>query len=218
MSDSFTPTERSKVRRLHERAHYDRDSLHAILDAGVQCHVGYVIDGQPYVTPTIHWREGEQVYFHGSSASRMLRTVKQGIPVCLTVSFLDGLVLARSGFHCSVNYRSAMLFGQAEAVEDEAEKLASLQVLVDGLLPGHWPHMRPPNGQEMKATTVCRLNIEEASAKIRTGPPKDDDEDYALDCWAGVVPVRTVIGAPERDPLLRDDVADPAYLQQIRLG
>ena len=215
MSDSFSPGVRSRAKRVHERAHYDRESIYGVLDAGCLCHVGYVIDGQPYVTPTIHWREGDQVYFHGSSASRMLRTVKQGIPVCLTVSFMDGLVLARSGFHCSVNYRSAMLFGQAEAVEDEAEKLAALKTLVDGLLPGHWPEMRAPNEQEMKATTVCRLNIEEASAKIRTGPPKDDEEDYALACWAGVVPMRTVIDPPIRDPRLNDEIADPDYLQQI---
>lgn len=218
MSETFVPSDRARARRAHMRAHYDRQTLHAVLDAGIICHVGYVIDDQPYVTPTIYWRHGDNVYFHGSSASRMLRSVRDGIPVCLTVSHLDGLVLARSGFHCSVNYRSAMLFGTAEAVEDEDEKNQALQDFIDGLLPRHWPNMRPPTEQELKATTVCRLNIEEASAKIRTGPPVDDEPDYALPCWAGVVPVQTVLGTPQRDPRLTDDVPDPAYLNDIRLG
>lgn len=218
MNDVFTPGERSRARRLHERASYDRPSLNAVLDAAVLCHVGYVIDGQPYVTPTIQWREGDNVYFHGSSASRMLRTVKTGLPVCLTVSMLDGLVLARSGFHCSVNYRSAMLFGTAHAVDDEVEKTARLRAFVDGLVPGRWDDMRPPTTQEMKATTVCRLDIEEASVKVRTGPPKDDEEDYALDCWAGVIPVHQTVGPLEPDPLLRDDVALPDNVRRWTPG
>lgn len=218
MSDAHVPSERARVRRAPDRAHYDRDTLHAVLDAGMICHVGYVIDGQPYVTPTIYWRHGDDVYFHGSSASRMLRTVREGIPVCLTVTHLDGLVLARSGFHCSVNYRSAMLFGTASAVEEAGQKERTLQDFIDGLLPGHWAQMRPPNAQELKATTVCRLAVDEASVKIRTGPPKDDEPDYALDCWAGVVPVTTVLGPPERDPRLDDEVTEPAYLADIRLG
>lgn len=209
MSTTFTPTERSRARRSHERASYDRETLHAVLDAAPLCHVGYVIDGQPYVTPTFQWREGEHVYFHGSSASRMLRTVSQGVPVCLTVSMFDGLVLARSGMHCSVNYRSAMLFGTAILINDEAEKTARLNAFIEGLMPGRWDDMRPPTVQEIKATSVCALEIEEASVKIRTGPPKDDEEDYELDCWAGVLPVRQVVGQPIPDPRLKASVRMP---------
>lgn len=209
MNDAYTPSERSRVRRVHDRGSYDKAALHAVLDAGMLCHVGYVIDGQPYVTPTFQWREGDDVFFHGSSASRMLRTVKQGQPVCLTVSFLDGLVLARSGFHCSVNYRSAMLYGTARAVEDEARKELHLKRFIEGLMPGRWDDMRPPTAQEIKATTVCQMAIEEASVKVRTGPLKDDEEDYALDCWAGVIPIRQVVGAPEPDPRLAEGIAMP---------
>ena len=209
MTDDFTPTERSRARRVHQRASYDRAALNAVLDASMLCHLGYVIDGQPYVTPTFQWREGDHVYFHGSSASRMLRTVQDGLPVCLTVSLLDGLVLARSGFHCSVNYRSAMLFGRARAVTDEEAKTARLEAFIEGLMPGRWADMRLPNAQEMKATTVCELSIEEASVKIRTGPPVDDEEDYALDCWAGVIPIRQVAGDPVPDPRLRPGIALP---------
>jgi nitroimidazol reductase NimA-like FMN-containing flavoprotein (pyridoxamine 5'-phosphate oxidase superfamily) len=218
MSESFTPTERSQVRRAHQRGHYDRETLYSVLDAGMICHVGYVIAGQPYVTPTIYWRDGDDIYFHGSSASRMLRQVKEGIPVCLTVSHLDGLVVARSGFHCSANYRSAMLFGTAVAIEERAEMDRVLKDFVEGLLPGHWDQMRAPNEPEMKGTTVCRMKVEEASAKIRTGPPIDDEEDYALDCWAGVLPIKTVIGAPERDPRLSDGIKEPDYLTAFKLG
>ncbi len=209
----FTPTERSRARRVHERAHYDRETLYALLDAAPVCHLGYVIDGQPFVTPTFQWREGAHVYFHGSSASRMLRTVQKGLPVCLTVTLWDGLVLARSGFHCSVNYRSAMLFGTATAVTDDAEKTARLKAFIEGLVPGRWDDMREPNSQEMKATTVCALEVEEASVKIRTGPPKDDEEDYTLDCWAGVIPIRQVPGQPVPDPRLKADVRMPAYVR-----
>lgn len=209
MSTSFTPTERSRARRVHQRASYDRESLHAVLDAAPICHVGYVIDGQPYVTPTFQWREGEKVYFHGSSASRMLRTVGQGVPVCLTVSLWDGLVLARSGFHCSVNYRAAMLFGRASLINDEEEKTERLRAFIEGLMPGRWNDMRPPTAQEIKGTSVCALDIEEASVKIRTGPPVDDEEDYELDCWAGVLPIRQVVGQPIPDPRLNSRVRMP---------
>jgi len=218
MSESYTPSERSRVRRVHQRGHYDRETLHAVLDAGMICHVGYVIDGQPYVTPTIYWRDGDDVYFHGSSASRMLRQVRDGIPVCLTVTHVDALVVARSGFHCSANYRSAMLFGTAVEVTDEAEKDRVLKDFVEGLLPGHWANMRPPTTQEMKGTIVCRMSVEEASAKIRTGPPVDDEEDYALDCWAGELPITTTIGAPVRDPRLPDGITEPDYLASFKLG
>ena len=214
----FPPSEKTRVKRVHQRARYDRESAYAVLDSGVLCHVGYVIDGQPYVTPTAYWREGDWVYWHGSSASRMLRRVEEGVPVCFTVAMLDGVVLARSGFHHSVNYRSLMAFGRAETVEEEAEKIRSLDVFIERLIPGRAAEVRPPTSQEIKATTVLRMKLEEVAVKIRNGPPVDDDEDYALDVWAGVVPVRTVIGAPEEDPRLKPGVAEPGYLREIRIN
>ncbi len=218
MPDSFTPSDRSRVKRMHERAAYDQKSVHAVVDAGLLCHVGYVIDGQPYVTPTFHWREGDKVYWHGSSASRMVRVTKEGIPVCLTVTHLDGLVMARSGMHHSANYRAAMLFGTAHAVTDPEYKMAALKAFVDRMAAGRWDDVRPPNPQEFKATTVLAMTIEEASVKVRTGGPVDDEEDYALDCWAGVVPVRTVLGTPESDNRLRDGIVPPDYLNSIQLS
>ncbi|NNG06029.1 MAG: pyridoxamine 5'-phosphate oxidase family protein [Inquilinus sp.] len=193
------PTERSRLRRVHERGRYDRATIDRILDAGLICHVGYVIDGLPYVTPTIYWREGDRVYWHGSSASRMLRR-SEGEQVCLTVTHLDGLVLARSAFHHSANYRSVMLFGRAELVADKADKLARLQAFVEGLYPGRWKQLRPITGREIKATTVLSLPIAEGSAKLRAGPPIDDEADYALPVWAGVIPARTALGQPEPCP------------------
>lgn len=216
--DAYTPTSRSKVKRLHERAKYDRASVHAILDAGILCHVGYVIEGQPYVTATAYWRDGDTLYWHGSSASRMLRAVKTGVPVCFTVSLLDGLVLARSGFHSSMNYRSVTAFGTAHALEDEKEKDKALEAFSEKLHPERWAELRPSTGQELKGTTVVAMEIEEAVAKARSGAPNDDEEDYALDVWAGVIPVRTVIGEPEPDPRLKPGIAAPAYLKRIRLG
>ena len=218
MPDGYTASERSRVKRLHERGHYDHETVHTVIDAATFCHVGYVIDGQPYVTPTLHWRVGTRLYWHGSSASRMLRTVKEGVPACVTVALMDGLVLARSGFHCSVNYRSVMAFGTAHAITDDAEKTAALEEFVEGIVPGHWAEMRPPNGQEIKATTVVGMEIEEAVAKIRTGPPADDEEDYALPCWAGVIPVTQTIGAPIPDPRLTPGIEPPDYLAKFSVG
>lgn len=214
----FPPTDKTRVKRLHQRAHYDRETAHAILDAGFLCHVGYVIDGQPYVTPTAYWREGDWVYWHGSAASRMLRKVKEGVPVCFTVAMLDGLVLARSGFHSSVNYRSLMAFGTAELVEAEAEKIRSLDVFIERLTPGRAAEVRPPTSQEIKATTVLKMKLSEVAMKVRNGPAADDEEDYQLDVWAGVVPIRTVIGAPEDDPRLKAGIAAPDYLKTIRIN
>jgi nitroimidazol reductase NimA-like FMN-containing flavoprotein (pyridoxamine 5'-phosphate oxidase superfamily) len=211
--NAFTPTDRSKVKRLHERGHYDRETVHAILDAGLIAHIGYVIEGQPFVTPTAYWRDGDRLYWHGSAASRMLRTQAQGIPVCLTVTHLDGLVLARSGFHHSINYRSVMAFGTAEIVEDAAEKIHHLNRFVDRVMPGRNPTLRPIDAQEAKGTSVLRMEIEEASAKIRVGPPKDDEPDYALDCWAGVIPIAQVVGAAEADPKLKAGVGWPEHLR-----
>ncbi len=211
-------TEKSRIKRAPTRAVYDRATVDAILDAGLLCHVGYVIDGAPYVTATCHWRKGDRVYWHGSAASRMLRTVTSGVPVCFTVSHLDGIVLARSGFHHSVNYRGVTLFGEAVKIEDEGEKLAALKDLSDRLTPGRWEELRPVNDQEMKGTTICALEIDEGSAKVRAGGPVDDDEDYDLDVWAGVVPVTTTLGAPIPDPRLKPGIAEPAYLREISIG
>ena len=214
----LTRTARTRIRRLPKRAHYDRDTLCAILDAGFVCHIGYVIDRQPYVTPTAYWREGEHVYWHGSSASRMLKTLKTGIPACLTVAHLDGLVLARSGFHHSLNYRSVMILGIAQPVEGDAAKSRALHAFMERVAPGRWDEVRAPTQQELKATTVMSMPIEEVSAKVRPGGCLDDEEDYALDCWAGVLPIKTVIGAPITDARLKPGIPAPAYLKAFRLG
>jgi nitroimidazol reductase NimA-like FMN-containing flavoprotein (pyridoxamine 5'-phosphate oxidase superfamily) len=214
--NAYAPTNRTRIRRLPKRAHYDRDTVHAILDSGVIAHVGYVIEGQPYVTPTAYWRDGERVFWHGSSASRMLRTMQQdGVRVCVTVTHLDGFVLARSGFHHSMNYRSVMALGTAHRLVDPEEKLQALELFVERLWPGRWSELRPVNPQELKATTVLAMELDEVSAKIRTGPPADDEEDYALPCWAGVIPVRSTEGVPQADPRLGPDIQLPAYLARL---
>lgn len=217
MPGELTPTERTRLRRVHQRGHFDRETIDAILDAGLICHVGYTIDGLPYVTPTIYWREGDHVYWHGSSASRMLRK-SVGTDVCLTVTHLDGLVIARSAFHHSANYRSVMLFGRATKVTDREEKLARMKTFVDGVFPGRWDTLRPINEQEMKATTLLSIPIDEASAKVRTGPPVDDEEDYPLPIWAGVVPVSTVLGKPEPCARLAEDVPVPEDVTGLNWG
>ena len=215
---AFTPTHRSKVKRIHERGRYDEEGVFAILDAGMIAHIGYVIDGQPYVTPTAYWRRGKTLYWHGSSASRMLRSQKDGVPVCVTVSLLDGLVVARSGFHHSINYRAVMAFGRAHIVEDAKEKEAELDYFIERIYPGHVASLRPVDQQELKGTTLIAMEIEEASAKARSGPPKDDEEDYALDIWAGVIPVRQVVGAAESDPRLKPGIPLPAHLRRFEDG
>ncbi len=207
------PTERTRVRRLHQRGAYDRETLDAILDDGLLCHVGFVVDGAPVVTPTLYWREGDHVYFHGSSKSRTLREAHRS-PVCLTVTLLDGLVLARSGFHHSVNYRSVMLFGVPEAV-DELEKEARLEAFVERVVPGRWAEVREPSMLELRATGILALAIDEASAKVRSGPPKDDEGDYDLPVWAGEVPLRTVAGAPVPDPRLAAGTPIPPHLEAL---
>ena len=214
----FPPSAKTRVKRLHQRARYDRESAYALLDAGFLCHIGYVIDDQPFVTPTAYWRQGDWVYWHGSSASRMLRVVKGGVPVCFTVALLDGLVLARSGFNSSVNYRSLMAFGTAERVETAADKIRALDVFIDRLTPGRSAEVRPPTRAEVKATTVLKMQLTEVAIKIRNGPPLDDEEDYALDVWAGVVPIRTAIDPPLDDPRLKTGVPAPAYLNTIRIN
>ena len=207
-------TERSRLRRLHQRGHYDYESIYQVLDAGRQCSVGYVFKSTPYVTPTIHWREGNQVYWHGSSASQMLRAAN-GADVCLTVAILDGYVMARSGMHHSVNTRSVMLFGRAEKVPDELKE-AKMKNMVKGLFPGRWDILRPATKQEIKATTILSMEIDEGSAKIRTGAPGDDEEDYALPIWAGVIPVRTVVDAPIDDPRNLPEMTPPDHILAFR--
>jgi len=213
----FTPTEKTRVKRLHERGHYDRETVYAILDAGFICHVGYIIDDQPFVTPTSYWREGDRVYWHGSSASRMLRTISKGIKVCLTATHVDGLVLARSGFHSSINYRAVMAFGEAEVITDEEHKKHALRAFMEHVTPGRWAMLRPVTSQELKGTTVLSMKLDEVSAKVRTGPPKDDEEDYALPFWAGVLPRTVSSGPAEPDPRLAVNVPIPEHARRFVL-
>jgi nitroimidazol reductase NimA-like FMN-containing flavoprotein (pyridoxamine 5'-phosphate oxidase superfamily) len=216
MSD-FTPTERTQVKRLPKRGKYERETVLAILDAGFVCHVGFSVDGQPYVIPTNYGRSGDTIYLHGSAASRMLRTLSEGVPVSVTVTHVDGLVLARSGFHHSINYRSVMAFGVAELVTDEAHKTAALKAFVERIFPGRWDTLRPVTSQEMKATTVLSMPLEEVSAKVRVGPPKDDDEDYALPIWAGVVPLTLTPSEAIPDPKNLAGVALPEHVRRFAL-
>lgn len=215
--ESFPATERTRVKRLHQRAYYGRETINAILDAGLVCHVGYTIDEHPYVTTTSYWRDGDRLLWHGSSASRMLRRVKDGVPVCVNVSLIDGLVLARSGFHHSMNYRTVMMFGKAAALTDPEAKLEALKAFTDRVCPGRWDELRPVTDQELKATMVLTMKIDEAVAKVRSGPPGDDEEDYDLDVWAGEVPLRLVAGNPVPDPRLKSGIEQPAYLDGFEL-
>ena len=211
MSQPYLPTPRTRVTREAGLAVYDRTAAYQILDEGFLCHVGFVADGQPFVIPTSYGRKDDNLYIHGSAASRMLRNLDQGIPVCVTVTLLDGLVLARSIFNHSMNYRSVVVLGTAVAVEEPAEKLAALHALSEHILPGRWDDVRQPNEKELKATSVMRLPITEFSAKVRQGPPIDDEEDYGFPTWAGVIPLTMVPGEPVGDPKLDPDRAVPAY-------
>ncbi|HRK51800.1 MAG TPA: pyridoxamine 5'-phosphate oxidase family protein [Pyrinomonadaceae bacterium] len=202
------------MKRLPARGAYDQETIYSILDDGFICHVGFAIDGQPYVIPTGYARIGDHVYIHGSSASRMLRSLAEGIDVCVTVTHVDGLVLARSAFHHSINYRSVVVLGQAKMVEDPAEKEMALEAFTEHIIPGRWPEIRWPSELELKATTVLKLAIDEASAKVRTGDPKDDDEDYGMNVWAGVVPLSSKPGQPIRDSRLADEIDLPTYISE----
>jgi nitroimidazol reductase NimA-like FMN-containing flavoprotein (pyridoxamine 5'-phosphate oxidase superfamily) len=197
MNNSYELSKRNRVVRTHQRGFYDKPTVHGILDSAMVAHIAYVMDGQPFCTPTGFWREGELLYWHGSSASRMIRFQSPGVPVCLTVTHLDAVVLARSGFHHSVNYRSVMAYGTARLVEDEAEKRHAMDGFVDRFFPGRAATLRPPTTQEYKATTFVVMPIEQASAKIRDLHVSDDEEDYALPIYAALYPVRQVLGAPE---------------------
>jgi uncharacterized protein len=213
MSETQMPTPRTRVVRESHRGVYDRETAYRILDEGFLCHVGFVADGQPFVIPTSYGRKGDSLYIHGSAASRMLRQLKDSVPVCVTVTLLDGLVLARSVFNHSMNYRSVVILGKATLVEDSQAKLAALHALSEHILPGRWADARQPNERELKQTSVLRLPIEEFSAKVRTGPPIDDEEDYSFPTWAGVVPLEMIAGAPINDPKLDPAHALPEYIQ-----
>jgi len=213
---TFTQTERTKLKRLPKRGHFDRETVYGILDEGFICHVGFAPEGQPFVIPTGYARDGDTLYIHGSAASRMLRTLSTGVDVCVTVTIVDGLVLARSAFHHSMNYRSVVVFGRATLIEDAEEKLAALLALSEHIIRGRWAEVREPTEQEMKATTVLSLPLVEASAKIRTGPPLDDEEDYGMDVWAGVIPLRLMAGEPIADPRLPDKIQIPVYAREYK--
>ena len=208
--NSTNPTPRTRVVREPQRAVYDRDAVNQILDEAFLCHIGFVADGQPYVIPTSYGRDGDVLYIHGSAASRMLRNLDQGAPVCITVTLVDGLVLARSVFNHSMNYRSVLILGTAKLVADPAEKLSALRALSEHILPHRWDDSRQPNEKELKATSVLRLPISEFSAKVRVGPPVDDDEDYSFPTWAGVIPLEMSSGTPVRDERCEREL--PAYL------
>lgn len=208
------PSQRARLKRAHKRGAYERSTIDAILDASPLAHVAYVFNGTPFVTPTLHWREGDHVYWHGSAASRMIEAAN-GAEVCLSVTLLDGFVLARSAFHHSANYRSVMLFGRPTLIADPVAKAERLKSFVDHLFPGRWETLRPMTESELKATSVLSLPISEASAKVRTGPPNDDEEDYALDVWAGVLPMRMQMLEPIDDPRLKVGLAPPQNLNRF---
>ncbi len=209
-SSNPTPTPRTRVVREPQRAVYDRDTVNHILDEGFLCHVGFVADGQPFVIPTSYGRDGDVLYIHGSAASRMLRNLDQGVAVCVTVTLLDGLVLARSVFNHSMNYRSVVILGTATLVAEPAEKLAALRALSEHIISGRWDDARQPDEKELKATSVLRLPIDEFSAKVRVGPAVDDEEDYAFPTWAGVIPLEMTVGTAIRDERCEQDL--PEYL------
>ncbi len=213
---AFEPTERTRVRRLPERGVYDRDVIDAILDEALICHLGTVVDGRPRVIPTIHARVGDTLYVHGSPASRTLRALREGAEACVAVTLVDGLVLARSGFHSSINYRSVIVYGTAREVRDREEKLLAQEALVDHVVPGRSHDVRPPTEVELRQTAIFALPLDESSAKVRTGPPKDEDEDHALPIWAGVLPLRTEAGPPEDDPHLPPGLRPPPSVIRYR--
>ncbi len=210
--EALQPTERTRLKRLPQRGSYDRETVYQIIDKALFCHVGFVHDAAPFVIPTLHVRIGERLYVHGSAASRMLRTAAGGIPLCVTVTHIDGLILARSAFHHSINYRSAVVLGVAQEVTDQDAKLRVLHALVEHVFPGRWQDARPPYPKELAATSVLSLPITEASVKIRPGGPSDDEEDYALPIWAGVIPLTMTTGAPVADDRLIGGVAVPEYV------
>jgi len=211
MNDHITQTERTRLRRLPKRGAFDRETVYAILDEAFICHIGFAVDGQPYVIPTGFGRIDDVLYIHGSSASRMLRTLSEGVDICFTTTLVDGLVLARSAFHHSINYRSVVVFGRASLVVDQQEKGNALFAFSEQVVKGRWDDVREPTESELKQTSVLSLPLLEASAKVRTGPPIDDEEDYAMSVWAGVIPLRLVADEPIADPRLPEGIAAPDY-------
>ena len=211
---TFSPTGRTTLKRLPKRGEFERDAIFAILDEAFICHVGFIVDGKPVVIPTSYVRVADDVYIHGSAASRMLRSLEEGIDVCVTVTLIDGLVLARSAFHHSINYRSVVIFGKANAVDELEEKLRALHAFTEHVVPGRWADVRPPDENELRATLVLRLRLAEVSAKVRTGPPIDDDEDYNLAVWAGVLPLRLIADAPVVDDRVPAGIEAPDYVKE----
>jgi uncharacterized protein len=216
--DEFPIDDRNRVRRLNKRAAYDRATLYPVLDAALLCHIAYVVEGQPYCTPTAFWREGDTLFWHGSSASRMLRAQAAGIAVCLTVTLMDGLVMARSGFNHSINYRSVMAFGTATRIDEDAGKLAAMTAFVERFFPGRNAALRPPTAQEVKATSIMEMPIAQASAKIRATGPGDDEADFSWPVWAGVIPLRTVAQPAQDCPRLPKGLAPGADVADYAAG
>ncbi|HST51703.1 MAG TPA: pyridoxamine 5'-phosphate oxidase family protein [Pyrinomonadaceae bacterium] len=208
--DDFKPTDRTRLKRLPNRGSYERDVVNQILDEGLVCHVGFVANGSPVVIPTGYGRSGDTLYVHGSAASRMLRSLAGGVGVCVTVTLLDGLVLARSAFHHSMNYRSVVVFGTASVVEDASEKFEALRAITEHIVPGRWAQVREPDEDELRKTLVLKLPLAEASAKVRTGPPIDDEPDYSLPVWAGEIPLHLTADAPVADPRLAPESEPPS--------
>ena len=215
---TFPQTNKTNLKRLAKRGHFDRETVYAILDEGFICHVGFVVDGQPFVIPTGYARVDDQLFVHGSQASRMLRTLSNGVDACVTVTLVDGLVLARSAFHHSINYRSVVVFGRATLVDDPVQKNAALVAFSEQVVKGRWNDVREPNEAELKQTSVLCLPLLEVSAKVRTGPPIDDEEDYVLPTWAGVIPLRLLGDEPISDPRLPDGIDAPGYARNYRRG
>lgn len=213
---TFSPTKRTTLKRLPKRGRFDHETVYQILDEAFICHVGFIVDDRPVVIPTAYGRISDHLYIHGSAASRMLRAVERGIDVCVTVTLVDGLVLARSAFHHSINYRSVVIFGKALPVVDLREKGEALRAFTEHVVPQRWAEVREPTESELNATTVLKLPLVEASAKVRTGPPIDDEEDYAIPVWAGELPLKMVAGSPVADPLMQDGAGAPDYLLSYR--
>jgi len=210
--ETFAPTERTTLKRLAKRGNFDRHVVYGILDEAFICHVGFIVEGRPVVIPTAYGRVGDRFYLHGSAANRMLRTAETGVDICVTVTLVDGLVLARSAFHHSINYRSVVIFGRALVVEDSREKFEALRSFTQHVVPNRWSDVREPTDSELKATIVLYLELMEVSAKVRTGPPIDDEEDYAMPVWAGEIPLRLVAGVPIPDPRLAEGIDPPQYV------
>jgi uncharacterized protein len=217
-SASQPPSERTTVKRMPHRAIYNREVVNAILDEGLLCHLAFTVDSQPYVLPTIYARDGERILIHGSAGSRMLRSLRGAIPACATVTLLDGLVLARSAYHHSMNYRSVVILGTASEICGPVDKLAAMRTIVNHVMPGRWDDVRRPSAAEVRATMVLSLPLNEASAKVRTGPPLDEEEDYALMTWAGVLPLTLAAQAPEADPRLPATIQAPSYVRHYGSG